>query len=277
MIRFLESAPYCPISYSYVIDNILYKKKTQYQEIVIVENSYFGRIMLLDGVVQITERDEFFYHEMLTHVAMHSHPNPKRVVVIGGGDGGTVREVLRHDSVEVVYFIEIDKDVIDVSREFFPNVACKVDDPRVLIKPMDGALFVKEAQDIDVVIVDSTDIIGFAESLFSDEFFRTVKGCLNKDGIFVTHTESLHFHKKMVIEMQQRLKGVFPIVDLYTMPLATYPGNWWAFAIASLSLNPRDVCRPCVAGTRYYDREIHSQSFLTRGFYERLINNRLDW
>jgi spermidine synthase len=277
MIRFSESAPYSPISYSYEIDKILYKKKTQYQEIIVVENPYFGRIMLLDGVVQVTERDEFFYHEMLTHIAMHAHPNPKNVVVIGGGDGGTVREVLRHQSVERVYFIEIDKEVINAARDFFPNVACCVDDPRVLIKPMDGALFVKEAKDVDLVIVDSTDIIGFAESLFSDNFFNAVKGCLTYNGIFVTHTESLHFHKKMVIEMQHRLKGTFPIVDLYAMPLATYPGNWWAFAIASLLVNPRETFRPCVTGTRYYDTEIHQQCFLTKGFYDRLINNRLDW
>ncbi|MBF0472296.1 MAG: polyamine aminopropyltransferase [Nitrospirae bacterium] len=277
MIRFSESAPFSPISYSYEIDNILYKKKSQYQEIIVVENPYFGKIMLLDNVVQVTERDEFFYHEMLTHIAMHTHPNPKNIVVIGGGDGGTVREVLRHDCVERVYFIEIDKEVINTAKEYFPTIAGAVDDLRVLIKPMDGALFVKEVKDIDVLIVDSTDIIGFAESLFSDEFFRAVKGCLTKNGIFVTHTESLHFHKKMVIEMQHRLKGIFPIVDLYTTPLATYPGNWWAFAIASLSLNPRVYSRPCVSGTRYYDSEIHGQCFLTKGFYDKLINNRLDW
>jgi spermidine synthase len=277
MIRFLESAPFCPISYSYEIDNILYKKKTEYQELIVVENSYFGKIMLLDGVVQVTEKDEFFYHEMLTHIAMHAHPNPKRVVVIGGGDGGTVREVLRHSCVEQVYFIEIDIEVINAAREYFPTVACSVDSPKVIIKPMDGALFIKETRDIDVVIVDSTDIVGFAESLFSEEFFGSVKTCLGENGIFVTHTESLHFHKKMVIEMQHRLKGIFPIADLYTMPLTTYPGNWWAFAIASKSVDPRIPVHTCAAGTRYYDCEIHSQSFLTKGFYNKLINNRLDW
>src|SRR3989304_3922357 len=114
MVKFSESAPFVPVDYSYEVDKILYRGKSKFQDIMVFENPHYGRMLILDGVVQITDRDEFFYHEMLAHVVMHAHPNPKRVIVVGGGDGGTVREVLKHKSVEKVYFIEIDPEVIRV-------------------------------------------------------------------------------------------------------------------------------------------------------------------
>ena len=124
--RFSEVAPFVPIEYSYDVGKILYRGKSEFQKIMVFENPYFGKMLILDGVVQLTERDEFFYHEMLTHVIMNAHPNPRKVVVIGGGDGGTVREVLKHKKVEKVYFIEIDQKVIDVSRRFFPTISCNL-------------------------------------------------------------------------------------------------------------------------------------------------------
>ncbi|RMG03835.1 MAG: spermidine synthase, partial [Nitrospirae bacterium] len=170
MIRFFEKDPYSPIQYVYDVEKILLKKKSEYQEIMVFENPYFGRVLVLDGVVQLTEKDEFFYHEMLVHPLMHSHPNPRVVTVIGGGDGGAVREVVKHESVEKVYFVEIDKEVIETSLEFFPTVSSAIKDPRVEIHNMDGAEFVRgRKNEIDVVIVDSTDIIGFARSLFTVE------------------------------------------------------------------------------------------------------------
>jgi spermidine synthase len=215
---------------------------------------------------------------MLVHMVMHAHPNPKKVIVIGGGDGGTVREVLKHDSVEKVYFIEIDEEVINVSREFFPTVACGVDDPRVEIKCMDGAEFVKGRDgDIDVVIVDSTDIIGFAKSLFTVEFFKSVKDCLTEEGMFVTLSESLHFHKEIVAEVQESLKLIFPIVDLYTAPLATYAGNWWSFSAASKKHDLREMRREYTIDTQYYSDEIHQQAFLPKKMYERLMRRELRW
>src|SRR6266498_1809549 len=123
MIKFFEKDPYAPIQYLYDVEKVLYKGKSDYQDILVIENPYFGKMLILDGVVQITERDEFFYHEMLVHMVMHAHPHPVNVIVIGGGDGGAVREVLKHDSVKKVYFIEIDEEVINVSKNFFPSVA----------------------------------------------------------------------------------------------------------------------------------------------------------
>ena len=278
MVRFFENEPYSPIEYAYKVESVLYKGKSKYQEILVLENAYFGKILILDGIVQLTEKDEFFYHEMLTHVAMHAHPEPNRVAVIGGGDGGAVREVLKHRTVEKIYFVEIDEEVIEISRKFFPTVSSGIDDPRVELKIMDGANFIKDhAEVIDVIIVDSTDIIGFARSLFTEDFFRSVLKALRPEGLFVTHSESLHFHLDIVIEVQQILKRAFPLVDLYTAPIATYPGNWWAFAIGSRSLDPRDMRRPFEIDTRYYDDEIHRQVFLSPKLYGKLMGRKLVW
>lgn len=278
MIKLFEQDPYAPIQYVYEVSNLLYKGKSEFQEIMVLENPFFGRILVLDNVVQLTEKDEFFYHEMLAHVVMHSHPDPKTVVVIGGGDGGTLREVMRHKTVEKAYFIEIDKEVIEVSKRFFPELASGMDDPRVEIKPMDGADFVKSKKnEIDIVIVDSTDIVGFAKSLFTKEFFDTVSNCLRDDGMFVTLSESLHFHKDIVIEVQETMAGSFPVVDLYTVPLATYAGNWWTFSAASKKLGIREMRRKFDLQTRYYTDEIHQNAFLPVGFYEKLLQRKLKW
>ncbi|HWR88901.1 MAG TPA: polyamine aminopropyltransferase [Dissulfurispiraceae bacterium] len=278
MIRFFERDPYAPIQYVYDVDKVLHKSRSDFQEIMVIENPHFGRMLILDGVVQITERDEFFYHEMLVHVAMHAHPAPRKVVVIGGGDGGVVREVLKHDTVEKVYFVEIDEQVINVSREFFPSVSSGIGDSRVEIKCMDGAEFVKgRSGDIDVVIVDSTDIIGFAKSLFTVEFFKSVKDALTGEGMIVTLSESLHFHKEMVIEVQEEMKLIFPVVDLYTAPLATYAGNWWTFSAASKKHGLREMRRQYAISTRYYSDEIHSQAFLPPVMYEKLMKRELQW
>ncbi|MEF9425992.1 MAG: polyamine aminopropyltransferase [Candidatus Mariimomonas ferrooxydans] len=278
MIKFFEKDPYALIEYAYEIDNVLYNNKSKYQDIKILENSYFGKMLILDGVVQLTERDEFFYHEMLTHVVMHAHPNPRKVAVIGGGDVGTVRAVLKHKSVEKVYFIEIDEEVIKVSKKFLPTLSCDIDNPRVDIRHIDGAKFLKTYDgEIDVVIVDSTDIIGFATSLFTKEFFAAVKKKLTENGFYVTLSESLHFHKDIVIEVQESIKSVFPVVDLYTVPIATYPGNWWTFSVASKGLSPREMRSKFKIKTKYYSEEIHQNAFLPRGLYEKLMQKKLEW
>lgn len=279
MVRFFEKAPFVPVEYVYEVSNILYKGKSKFQEIMVIESPDFGRMLLLDNVVQITDVDEFFYHEMLTHPLMHAHPEPRRIVVIGGGDGGVVREVLRHTCVEKVFFVEIDEEVINISQKFFPSVSSRINDPKVEIRVMDGAEFIRKApkKDIDVIIVDSTDIIGFARTLFTSEFFKGVRNCLREDGMFVTHSESLIFHRDTVIKVQEILKSAFPLVDLYTSTLATYPGNWWTYAVGSMNLSPRQLRRPFDIGTKYYDDEVHTQSFITKKLYNKLMNNKLRW
>ena len=278
MIRFFEKDPYAPIQYSYEVSKVLYHKRSKFQDIMVFENPHFGKILVLDGVVQITEKDELFYHEMLTHVVMNSHPNPKKVIVIGGGDGGTVREVLKHKSVEKVYFIEIDEEVINVSKKFFTRVACGIGDKRVEIKCMDGAEFVRNRKsDIDLVIVDSTDIIGFAKSLFTKKFFHSIRRCLTPNGMYVSLSESLHFHKDIVIGVQETLRTVFPVIDLYTAPIATYAGNWWTFSVGSKKFDPREIRSKQKVRCRYYSDEIHANAFLPRSMYQRLMAKKLDW
>ncbi|WP_297209630.1 MULTISPECIES: polyamine aminopropyltransferase [Thermodesulfovibrio] len=278
MIRFFEKDPYAPIQYTYEVEKILYKGKSPFQDIMVFENPYFGRVLVLDNVVQLTERDEFIYHEMLTHVLMHSHPEAKKVAVIGGGDGGAVREVLKHDCVEKLYFIEIDEEVIKVSKQFFPTVSSAIDDPRVEIKCMDGAEFIKSMENsLDVIIVDSTDIIGFAKSLFTVEFFKSVRDALTEKGMFVTLSESLIFHKELVYEVQSSMKLIFPIVDLYTASIATYAGNWWTFSVGSKALDPREPRKPFKVNTKLYTSELHKSCFIPKDIYSKLMSKQLDW
>lgn len=279
MFKFYEKAPFVPTECSYDMETVLYKGRSKFQDISVIVNPDFGKMLLLDDVVQITESDEFFYHEMLTHVLMHAHPNPKRVIVIGGGDGGVVREVLKHKTVEKVFFVEIDGMVIEVSKKFFPSVACSVDDPRVEVRVMDGAEFVKNAErgSIDVIIVDSTDIIGFARTLFTQEFFANVLNCLGDDGFFVTHSESILYHRDTVRKVQEILKSAFPIADLYSSTVATYPGYWWTYAVGSKKLSPRELRRPFEIDTKIYDDEIHAQSFVTKKLYDKIMSGKLPW
>lgn len=271
-VRLFERDPYAPVQYSYEVGEVLYRGKSEYQEFLVVRNPFFGRMLILDGVVQFTERDEFYYHEMLAHVPLHSLAAPRRVVVIGGGDGGVIREVVRHPTVEKAWLVDIDAEVTRVTREFFPTVAAGLDDPRVEHRPMDGAKFLKEFEGTaDAILVDSTDIVGFAKSLFTPEFFANARHILGPDGMFVTLSESLHYHFPIVREVQNTLKAVFPRVDLYTAPLATYPGNWWCFAVGSNGTDLRVPVREPVPGTRYYCGDIHRSSFLPRFLYDRLM------
>jgi spermidine synthase len=275
---FIESDPFAPIAYIYKVSEVLYHSKSPYQDIMVLNSAYFGKMLIMDGVVQLTEKDEFFYHEMLTHVAMHTHKNPQNILVIGGGDGGTLREVLKHKPVKQVHLVEIDRQVIEVSKLFFPDLTTGFSDKRVKLVETNGASYVKQTKfKYDVVIVDSTDPVGPAEGLFTEEFFDNIKRILGDDGIFVTQTESLHFHRQFVIDTQTNLHKVFEITGLYCVPIATYAGNWWTFSIASMKYPVKKPGRNQVVITKYYDEQVHRNAFLTDRFYEKLLKNSLDW
>ncbi len=271
-IKLFEKDPYAPIRYVYDVDQVLYRGRSPYQEFAVVTNPFFGRMLILDGVVQFTERDEFYYHEMLAHVALHAMQAPRTVIVIGGGDGGVVREVLKHPSVEKVYLVDIDEEVTHVAREYFPTVSCGLSDPRVVERPMDGAIFLKEFEGkADAILVDSTDIVGFAKSLFTPAFFADARRVLEAHGVFVTLSESVHFHLPLVRQVQNMLRAAFPVADLYTAPIATYPGNWWCFAVGSLGTDCRVPVRDAVTPTRYYCTDIHRSCFMPRFLYDRIM------
>ena len=192
-------------------------------------------MLVLDGVVQLTERDEFVYHEMLVHVPMHVHPGPERVLIVGGGDGGALREALRHPGVTVT-LAELDPEVVQVSRAYFPALAEAFDSPRATVAYGDAADYVADAGErFDVVLCDLTDPVGPARKLSERPFFEALKGILAPGGVVSMQTESLHFHAGHVKRVQEELRSVFPHTALYGAPIATYAGNWWTFSMASLA------------------------------------------
>ncbi|GAB6077972.1 polyamine aminopropyltransferase [Hydrogenobaculum acidophilum] len=272
-VYFMERDPYAPIRHCYGISKILYEGKSKYQEIQVVESHYFGKMLILDGVVQFTEKNEFFYHEMLTHPVMFAHKNPENVLIIGGGDGGILREVLKHKSVKKAVLVDIDKDVVEVSKKFFPTVACSMDDPRAIILNEDGFKYIQDYKnEFDIIIVDSTDPVGFAHVLTTEEFFKYVFEALKEDGIYVGQSESLHYHLDIVVRFQKALKKSFPIVDLYTTVIPVYAGYWWTFSVGSKVYNPREISRDVDVETRFYSDEIHKNAFLPPNFYQKVLN-----
>ena len=276
--EFREHDPFAPIVYSYPGVTLLHQERTPFQEISVLEHPRFGKVLTLDGVVQLTEWDEFFYHEMLVHPAMHAHPEPKEVLIIGGGDGGSLREVLKHSGVLRVTMAEIDERVVEVSKQFFPSLNVGFPDPRANVVHTDGVKLAEGAAPIyDVVIVDSTDPVGPAEALFTSSFYQAAYQALKPDGMLVVQTESLLFHTPFVRDVQLRLRDVFPIVDCYTQALATYAGNWWTFSIASKVHDPRRPQSGRRITARYYSAQVHRKAFLARSLYRRLLNGTLGW
>ena len=254
----------------YKAQNVLFSGKSDFQHVDIVETQYYGRMLLNDGLVMVTEKDEFVYHEMIAHVPLFVHPNPKKVLVIGGGDGGTVREVCRHSSVEECVVVEIDGMVVESCRKFIPMCARGFDHPKARLVIEDGIEFIKKAvsksEKFDVILVDSTDPIGPATPLFGEEFYHNLKRCLNEDGIVVSQAESPWYE----LEMQKSLLGIlnrnFPIVSLYNFSNLTYPGGLWSFSFASLKRNPLkdfdlERAKSCNLKFKYYNEQIHQSAF----------------
>ncbi|MDQ7056466.1 MAG: polyamine aminopropyltransferase [Persephonella sp.] len=191
-------------------------------------------MLILDGLVQTTERDEFIYHEMLAHPAMLMHKKPERVLVIGGGDGGTVREALKHETVKEVHLCEIDEEVVIVSEKYFPSIAEKLKDPKVEIFIEDGNRFLEERKNYyDVIIMDSSDPVGASEVLFSEQFYQKVKQSLREGGIMVAQTESPILQENYFKNAYTEITKVFRHVGVYLAYIPTYPSGMWSFTIAS--------------------------------------------
>ncbi|WP_423792816.1 spermidine synthase [Methanocaldococcus indicus] len=257
------------ISFSVRVKNILYIGKSKYQEIVVIDTYDFGRALILDNTFQTTERDEFIYHELITHIPLFTHPNPKDVLVIGGGDGGTVREVLKHP-VERVDFVELDEKVIEVAKKYLPKLSCKIDDEKVNLIITDGIKYVAETdKKYDVVIVDCPDPVGPAKGLFEKEFYKNVFKCLKEDGLMVQQTESPLYDLELIKNIAKYLKDAgFSIVMPYSYPMPTYPSGMWSFTLASKKYNPLKVDENKIKEklksmeTKYYDEEVHKGIFL---------------
>ncbi|OIQ61142.1 spermidine synthase [Moorella thermoacetica] len=256
------------------LNQTLHHEKTPYQELAVVDTEAYGRMLLLDNIIQTTVKDEFFYHEMIAHVPLNTHPNPRTALVIGGGDGGVVREIVKHPSIEKVTLVEIDARVVANAREYLPEIACGLDDARVEIRFEDGIEHVRQRENTyDVIIVDSTDPIGPAVGLFSAEFYRNVYRALKADGVFVAQTESPIFNSRLIRRIQSDLKEIFPIARLYLTTVPTYPGGLWAFSLGSKEYDPLEVDwrqAPQVA-TRYYTPAIHQAAFSLPPFVQEFL------
>ncbi|HOP99496.1 MAG TPA: polyamine aminopropyltransferase [Acetivibrio clariflavus] len=249
-------------------------EKTEFQELALIETEQFGRMLVLDGTVQTTIEDEFVYHEMISHVPLFTHQNPKKVLVIGGGDGGAIREIIKHPSVEKAVLCEIDRRVIEVSKEYLPEISCALNDKKVEVLVADGIKYVKENKgEFDVILVDSTDPVGPAVGLFAVDFYRSIYEALKEDGIFVAQTESPFFHKDLIKSVYRDVSSIFPITRLYTCAIPTYPSGYWSFTMGSKKYDPleTDISKIPDLDTKYYCPQIHKAVFALPKFVADLV------
>ncbi len=257
------------VRFSIKIKRHLVSEQSEFQKIDILESYEFGRILVLDGYLMLTEKDEYIYHEMITHVPMSVNPNIKRVLVIGGGDGGAVRELCRFKSVERIDMVEIDRRVVELCREYLPQTACSLDDPRVHIYYEDGLRYVRGVEgEYDLIIVDSTDPFGPGEGLFTKEFYGNCYKALTDEGILVNQHESTFYseYAEAMKRAHSRIKFFFPIALVYQAHIPTYPSGHWLFGFASKKFHPvedqnADWWVAQGLKTHYYNRFIHSGCF----------------
>lgn len=251
---------------------VLHEERTPYQHLQVVETEDFGRALVLDGCIQTTVGDEFIYHEMITHVPLNTHPHPERVLVIGGGDGGTVREVLRHTPVRRVDLVEIDAAVVAACRTFLPKTAHALDDPRVQVQIGDGVGWVRRCfGHYDVVLVDSSDPDGPAGGLFDDSFYQNVHRALRPGGLMVCQALSPFFHQGLIRAICQSLAGVFPIVRPYLAVIPTYPSGLHCFVLASKRHDPLQARNRLTGPTHWYSPQVHRAAFVLPPVVQALV------
>ncbi len=241
----------------------LHREKSRFQRIELVENETYGRVLLLDGLVQTTEADEFFYHEMLVQPALHCHPEAERVLVIGGGDGGALREVLKHP-VKKVTLVEIDERVIEVAKKFFSWLEPALRDSRAELVIGDGNDYIaKTTEKFDVILVDSSDPVGPSAVLHEKEFFLRLKSKLRSRGVIAGQSGSAFFHQQAIREKRAFLQTMFRYCQFYFGPVPTYPGGVWSYFFLSNRINPlRGPAKPVIPGLKYYSREVHLAAFV---------------
>ncbi len=265
--------------FSIRVDKQIYAGCSEFQRIDIFESPEFGRFLVLDGLMMCTERDEFIYHEMITHVPMATHRAARNILVIGGGDGGVVRELCRYERVESIHLVEIDEEVVKACKEYLPQTALCLDDARVTLFCEDGLKFIRDRRDeYDIIIVDSTDPFGPGEGLFTKEFYGNCYKALREDGVMVNQHES-PFYENDATAMQRAHKRIvqsFPISRVYQAHIPTYPSGHWLFGFASKKPHP---IRDLDAGawnalglkTRYYTTTLHTGCFALPAYVEELL------
>lgn len=286
---FSEISPMWPgEAHSLKVEKILFQGKSEYQNVMVFQSSTYGKVLVLDGVIQVTERDECAYQEMIVHLPLCSIPNPKKVLVIGGGDGGVLREVSRHSSVEHIDICEIDAMVVDVSKQFFPELAVGYEDPRVSLHVGDGVAFLKSVAEgtYDAVIVDSSDPIGPAQELFEKPFFESVAKALRPGGVVCTQAESIWLHMHIIEDIVSVCRRIFKgSVNYAWTTVPTYPSGVIGFMLCSTEGPPVDFRHPvnpidekdeqskAKGPLKFYNAEIHSAAFCLPSFAKRVIGS----
>lgn len=269
--RWFKEAVVPQIGHSLKAENVLFEDQSEHQHLVVLENDIFGRVLALNGFVQVSTADEFIYHEMVAHVPVLAHGGAKRVLVIGGGDGGTCRELFRHQTIEHVTLVEIERDVIDFTKKWLPSIPGEAfNDPRLDLVIADGAQFVKDTdQRYDVVIIDSTDPVGPGEVLFTEEFYRDCAGLLTPGGIMVTQSGLPFLQPTELKQGYDRMRTSFADVSFYAITVPAYSGGIMTLGFASQSDAARTVSldtleeRAAATGIRfrYYAPDVHRAAF----------------
>ena len=272
---FTEQVPGAGSAFSLKIKQKLHEEQSEFQHLEIYETETFGNLMVIDGCTMVSTRDNFFYHEMMSHPALYTHPNPKRVWIIGGGDCGTLREVLKHPSVEHAVQIDIDERVTRLAEIYFPELCESNNDPRAELKFIDGIKWVKDAapNSVDMIIVDSTDPVGPALGLFSDEFYRDCFNCLSENGMVVQQSESALYHLKLIGEMRTSMNSAgFSHLQTLFFPQCLYPSGWWSATIAGKAdlktFREQDSANKPF-DTVYYNVDIHKASLAQPEFFKK--------
>ncbi|SAL98694.1 hypothetical protein [Absidia glauca] len=261
------------------VEEILHVEKSKFQDVLVFQSSNYGNVLVLDGVIQATERDEFSYQEMITHLAMNSHPNPKKVLVIGGGDGGVLREVIKHECVEEAVLVDIDEAVPRVSKKYLPNMAIGFEHPNVKVHIGDGVEFLKDKMNqYDVIITDSSDPDGPAEGLFGAEFFELLKNALTENGVFSTQGECMWLHLPLIKKVLTFCKGLYPTVAYAYTSIPTYPSGQIGHVLCSKNgeTNFREPLRKFTPEQensllRYYNADIHKAAFVLPQFAKKAL------
>ena len=265
--------------FSIKVDRQLHSEQSDFQRIDFFESGEFGRFFTLDGLMMVTEKDEFIYHDMITHTALAVNPGIKKVLVIGAGDGGTVRELTRYKNIEKIDMVEIDERVVRLCEEYLPLTASQLEDSRVSLYFEDGIKFVKKSQEkYDLIIVDSTDPIGPGEGLFTEEFYTDCYNLLSDNGILINQHESPYYDKdrKELIRTRQKIKKIFEISRVYQAHIPTYPSGHWLFGFASKKYDPvkdikADEWNKLGIETKYYNTDLHVGSFALPTYVNKLI------
>ena len=267
------------IRFSIKIKQHVYSEKSRYQQIDILDSYELGRILVLDGFIMLTEKDEYIYHEMITHVPMATNPDIKRVLVIGAGDGGTIRELTRFKNIEHIDMVEIDQRVVEVCKEYLPQTACRLDDPRVNIFYEDGLKYVRgKDNEYDLIIVDSTDPFGPGEGLFTKEFYGNCYKALKEHGVLVNQHES-PFYKGDALACQRAHRNIvhsFELSRLFQAHIPTYPSGHWLFGFSSRGVHPVRDLNPdwwnsLGLETRYYNTNLHKGAFYLPNYVQKLL------